>query len=143
MCLTPQTQQRWKLDVHHDLVLGLFLGDETGGDEPVLDLEPLVTLELEDPAEIGSLAGDGRGGSLVVRVVGRCDNVSVARKLLLHGLEELLGVILVRQTLDGRERLSTISLLESYSMNGWREGNRGRWAGRDVGHEEVGMTNTR
>jgi hypothetical protein len=41
------------------------------------------------------------------------DNVAVAGKLLLHGLEELAGVVLVRNALDSGDRLAAIALLET------------------------------
>lgn len=106
---------RENINSHDDLVLGLLLADQPAADEEVLDLQPLVSLELEDPSKVGDLGG--RGGRswrrLVIRVISRGDDVSVACEFLLHGLEQLLGVVLVRETLDGSECLSTISLLET------------------------------
>lgn len=56
------------------------------------------------------LAGGGR--VLLVRV-GRVDDVSVARKLLLHSLEELARVVLVGDARDGGDGLATVALLET------------------------------
>jgi hypothetical protein len=42
------------------------------------------------------------------------NDVAVAGELLLHGLEELLGVILVRDTLDGGDSLAAIALLKTW-----------------------------
>ena len=56
------------------------------------------------------LAGGGR--VLLVRV-GRVDDVSVARKLLLHSLEELAGVVLVGDARDSGDGLATVTLLET------------------------------
>lgn len=113
---------------HHDLVLGLLLGDQTARDEKVLDLHPLISLELEDPSEICALGGGGRRWRrLVIRVISRGDDVSVACEFLLHSLEQLLGVVLVRETLDGSECLFTISLLKTcarqrgVSRTDWRK----------------------
>jgi hypothetical protein len=55
----------------------------------------------------------GRTGRVLVLRVGRGDDGAVARKLLLHGLEKLFGVKLLRKALDGGERLAAIALLET------------------------------
>lgn len=100
-------------NAHDNLVLGLLGGDEAGGDEELLDGDTLVALELEDLAVLVLLA---RGGRVLVVRVGRVHDVAVAGKLLLHGLEELAGVVLVRDALDGSDRLAAITLLETWGM---------------------------
>lgn len=96
---------------HDDLVLGLLLAEQARLDEELLDGSTLVALELEDLAVLVLLAGGGR--VLLVRV-SRVDDVSVARKLLLHSLEELAGVVLVGDTRDSGDGLATVALLETW-----------------------------
>jgi len=64
--------------------------------EEVGDLDPLIALELDDLAHL-----------LVV------DEGSVAGKFLLECLEELLGIVLLGQTLQGGQSLPSISLLNT------------------------------
>ena len=105
------TARKRNLNSHNDVLLGLLLIDQPALDQKLLDLQPLVALELENLAKV---VGLGRGGLALVVAVRRGHDGAVACKLLLHGLEKLLRVVLVRQALDGGERLSAISLLETW-----------------------------
>lgn len=61
-----------------------------------MDLGPLITLQLNYLSHI-----------LIV------DQTAVARELLLERLEQLLGIVLGGHSLQGRDRLATVSLLDS------------------------------
>jgi len=67
-----------------------FVGKERG------DLEPLVSLKLDDLSELF--------------VVDKC---SVTSKFLLKGLQQLLGVVFFRESLQRCQGLATISLLNT------------------------------
>jgi hypothetical protein len=66
------------------------------GDEELGDVLPLVALELDDVAQFRVL-----------------DNGAVAAEILLEDLEHLFKVHLLRNARGGRERLSTIALLDA------------------------------
>lgn len=118
--------------VDDNLVLCLLGRDDARGEEEVLDGGTLVALELEHLAVLVLL---GRGGRVLVVRLGRVDDVAVARKLLLHGLEELAGVVLVRDTLDGGDGLAAIALLKTWreSANDDNSCKRGEKEGEAVG----------
>jgi len=62
----------------------------------VLNLDPLVALELDDLASLLIL-----------------DEGTIASEFLLERLEELLAVVLFGETLQGRQCLAAISLLDT------------------------------
>jgi len=71
------------------------LGDTLFGQE-VLNLNPLVTLELNDLASLLIL-----------------DEGTVASEFLLESLEKLLGVVFLGETLQGGQCLAAVSLLNT------------------------------
>jgi hypothetical protein len=74
---------------------GVFLNNAFG-DEELGDVLPLVALELDDVAQFWVL-----------------DYCAVAAEILLEDLEHLFKVDLLRNARRGRERLSTIALLDA------------------------------
>jgi hypothetical protein len=100
------------LYAHDNNVLGVLRGHNAVAKKEILDGGTLVALELKDLAVLVLLGGSGRV-LLIVRV-DRVDDVAVASKVLLHGLEELASVKLVRDTLDGGDGLAAIALLKTW-----------------------------
>ena len=98
------------MHIHDNSVLGLFLRDDTTGNQKLFRLESLISLKLQDLSKVVGLCS---GCWVFVVGIGRSDNGTVASEFLFHRFEELLWVEFLRKTLDGGEGFTTISLLKT------------------------------
>lgn len=98
-------------NAHLNPLLCLTLRHDPRLDEEILDLLPLIALQLNDLTKRRQFLVRIRIGFGVGFF--RTDDVSVTSKLLLDGLEDLFGVIRLVQALDGRQCLATITLLDT------------------------------